>query len=93
MKALVRINNHKRANSIHILFSPKAIELIDSNEILILKTTEGLIVKRPTMESKKTFKLTNKHGISHSFYGAKDLIGDYWIDDENIDEFTLNKIN
>lgn len=93
MEASIKINNHCRLNSIYIIFSPEALELIDSNEIVINRTSEGLVLKRPCMESKKTFKLKSRHGIHHAFYGAKDLIGDYYINDDNIDEFTLNKIN
>ena len=92
-KALIKISGREdRPNSIIIIFSQKAVELIDSKEIILIKSEDTMKIKRPTLESKKTYSLKT-NVISFSCNEANALVGEYYIDDSNIDEMILTKIN
>ncbi len=93
MKGIIEIKQHKSSRALSILFSKEACELIDSKYIVIVNRGGNLIIKRPTFEDRKTYSISKRRNTTFTCEDSDYIIGDYWIDDVNIDKFELNKIN
>lgn len=92
MKALIEIKQLNNTRRHTICFSKEAKKLIDSKEIIIYNHDGKISFKRPQFETRKTYTIGEKLCTTYTCDNLMDIAGNYYITDENLDFFELNKI-
>lgn len=85
----------KEVTGFELYFKKRAFDLINSEEIVFSesKDEEGtFIIKRPTLDTLKTYKIAGKKVWFSSYTDWVDLVGDYTLDPIDEDEIHLVKI-
>lgn len=92
MKALIEIKQLNNTRRHTICFSKEARNLIDSKEIIIYNHDGKISIKRPLFETRKTYTIGEKLHTTYTCDNLMDIAGTYYITDDNLDFFELNKI-
>lgn len=86
------ISIHKHTRGSQLFFNKSALDLIDAKEICIFYTNEGIIIKKPILDSKHTTKIYSSTCYFKSG-DNDDLNGKYEIYRKDEDTFLLTKLN
>lgn len=92
-KDLIRVYGSGGQNTVKIQLTSKAVEIIDEKHVVVVMTKAGIKIKRPTLESKRTNRISNRHIVRFSCNDAADYVGDYRLKTINSDEFLLESID
>lgn len=92
MKALIEIKQLNNTRRHTICFSKEARDLIDSKEIIIYNKDGNLSIKRPLFETRKTYTIGKTLHTTYTCDNMMDIEGSYYITNDNLDFFELNKI-
>jgi len=85
--------NDRRPNCVTMYVSADAILVLSTKEIVITEKYGEVIISRPTLDTKKTFKIGgNGHMVVFAPKDVDSILGKYYIEgDETTDEFLLIK--
>lgn len=93
MKGSISIykSGDRRPNCVAIYISVDAIQILSTKEIVITERHGEIVISRPTLDTKKTFKICgNGHQTCFAPQDVNSILGKYYIEgDETTDEFIL----
>ena len=88
-QGVIRIRKNGNPTRLIADFSPKAIEIFGTREIILIEREGCLFIRKPTLDSKKVSIISKNNHFGFTSENYENLIGEYLIPNQDLDEYQL----